>query len=155
MTCRGINHCTAMKKLTRGWQLFVMSCLLLALLPSCGSDEPEGMTVDYYIEIEEVFLVNGSTSRVDRYKESNPITMMREAIRTAYPKLNTVGDDHAVIEACDKVYDSFYEMYSGRTEDHLTALVHLKKVNKEGDLVRQSEYLKTYNINVNPPAPEQ
>lgn len=155
MTCRGINYCTTMKKLSRVWHVLVMSCLLMAILPSCGSDEPDSMTVDYYLEIEEVFLVNGATSRVDRYKESNPITMMREAIRTAYPKLNTVGDDQAVIEACDKVYDSFNEMYSGKTDDHLTALVHLIRVNKEGEIVRKSEYLKTYNINVNPPAPEE
>ena len=138
-----------MKKLSNLWLIFAFSCLLLGGLSSCGSDEPEGKCIDYYIEVEEEFLVNGAVNRTDRYKEHNPITMMKEAIDKVYPEPNTEGNDRAAIVACDEVYDWFYTAYSGN-EDHLTCLVHLVKAYKEGGLVRQSERLKTYNIDVNP-----
>lgn len=138
-----------MKKVSRLWQFFVISCLLLGGLSSCGSDEPDAKTIDYYLEIEEEFLVNGAVNHTDRYKNHNPITMMKEAIHNVYPTPDNVGNDQAVVQACDEVYARFYEMYSGN-DDHLTCLVHLVKVNKEGEIVRQSEYLKTYTIDVNP-----
>ena len=136
-----------MKKVSRVWQFFVISCLLLGGLSSCGSDEPDAKTIDYYLEIEEEFLVDGSTDHTDRYY--SPITLMRESIRRVYPTPDQVGNDEAVVQACDETYDRFYEMYTNKGE-HLTCLVHLIKVNKEGEIVRQSEYLKTYNIDVNP-----
>lgn len=143
-----------MKNLSRVWLFFAISCLLLAGLTSCGNDEPDATTIDYYMEIEEDFLVNASSNYADRYKNHNPKEMMKEAIRMAYPTPDMVGNDEAVIQACDEVYARFYEMYSGNG-DHLTCLMHLVKVNKEGALVRQSEYLKTYNIDVNPIEPEE
>ena len=136
-----------MKKVSCLWQFFVVACLLLGGLTSCGSDEPDAKTIDYYLEIEEEFLVDGSADHTDRYY--SPITLMRESIRRVYPTPDAVGNDEAVVQACDETYDRFYEMYTNKGE-HLTCLVHLIKVNKEGDIVRQSEYLKTYTIDVNP-----
>jgi len=140
-----------MKRLSHVWQLLVLLCLATGALSSCGSDEPDAMTIDYYVEVEEAFLVNSSPSHTDRY--DNPVTLMRESIHKAYPNPDKVGNDEAVIAACDETYDRFYEMYTSKTAgggDHLTCLMHLVKVNKEGPIVRQSEYLKTYSIDVNP-----
>jgi hypothetical protein len=142
-----------MKNLLHVWQFMLLSCLLLGGLSSCGSDEPQVESIDYYLEVEEEFLVNGAVNRTDRYKEHNPKTMMMEAIRNVYPKPDNVGKDDAVIQACDQVYTRFYEMYTGN-DDHLTALFHLVKAHKVGDIVKRTEYLKTYNIDVNPIEPE-
>ena len=118
-------------------------------LTSCGSDEPETNGIVYYIEIEEEFLVDGSVNHTDRYKNHNPITMLREAIQNVYPEPNSVGSDEAVIMACDEVYARFYEMYTGK-ENHLTCVVNLIKGRMESGIIRQSELLKTYNFDVNP-----
>ena len=139
-----------MKKATCLWQIFVISCLLLGGLSSCGSDEPDTKTIDYYLEVEEEFLADGSVSHTDRYY--NPRTLMMESIRRVYPTPDNVGNDDAVVKACDETYDRFYEMYTNKGE-HLTCLLHLKKVHKVGDIVRESEELKVYNIDVNPIEP--
>lgn len=143
-----------MKKVFRWCQFLVITCLLFGGLSSCGSDEPEGESIDYYMEVEEEFLVNGATNYTDRYKEHNPRTMMMEAIRNVYPKPDNVGKDEAVVQACDQVYTRFYEMYSGNG-DHLTCLFHLVKAYKVGDIVRHSERLKSYTFDVNPIEPQQ
>ena len=139
-----------MKKLSRTGLLIVLSCLLMGALSSCGSDEPEALTVDYYIEVEESFLVNGSSNFPDGYLD--PVTIMRETIRKSYPKADFVGNDEAVIRACDEAYEKFYQDYTSGG-DHLTCLMHLIKTRNEGIIVRGSERLKTYKIDVNPPLP--
>ena len=138
-----------MKKLSRMWLLLALSCLLLGGLSSCG-DEPDAKTIDYYMEVEEAFLVDGATSHTDRYY--NPKTLMNESIRRVYPTPDDVGNDEAVIQACDETCARFYGMYESKGE-HLTCLLHLIKVHKVGDIVRQSEELKAYNIDVNPIEP--
>ena len=131
-------------------QLFCALTLLvtMAAFTSCGDDdEPSTMVIDYYIDVEEEFLVNGSTQLIDRFH--SPIDLLKEAIRTTYPTPNASGDDNAVIAACDETYWRFYSMYGSRSE-HMTCLCHLVKVNKKGSIVKQSERLKTYTFDVNP-----
>lgn len=118
-----------------------------ATLTSCGDDEPKGMTIDYYLDVEEEFLVDGSKDHTDRYY--NPEARMKQAIRKAYPTPDTKGNDAAVIEACDKEYETYNSYYVGGSE-HLTCLFHLVRVQKSGDIVKQSELLKTYNYDINP-----
>jgi len=141
-----------MKNVYRICQLLVLTCVMLGGLVSCGSDEPDVDNINYYIEVEEEFLVNGTTQYTDRYKEHNPIAMMKEAVRTAYPTPDDVGKDEAVAQACDQVRDWFYDAYSGNG-DHLTCLVHLVKIHKQGDYIKSSERLRSYNIDVNPITP--
>lgn len=133
----------------------LLPLLLLALtaaLTACGNDdEPKGITVDYYLEVEEEFLVNGLVDHTDRYY--SPITLMKEVIRTAYPKPDATGKDDAVILACDNLYQRYLEMYTGKAE-HLTCLVHLVRASMDGDIVKQSVRLKTYNFDINPPETE-
>ena len=139
-----------MKRFSRTGLLFVLSCLFMGVLSSCGSDEPEPLTVNYYIEVEESFLVNGTSNYPDGY--INPVTTMRESIRKAYPMADNVGNDQAVIKACDEAYEKFYQDYTSGG-DHLTCLLHLIKSRNEGIIVRESERLKTYNFDVNPVLP--
>lgn len=126
---------------------------LLLLLPlvaftSCGDDKDEPTsTIDYYLEVEEEFLVDGAVDHTDRYY--SPITLTREALRKAYPEPNAQGDDEAVINACNEVYSRYITMYDGKAE-HLTCLYHLVRATKSGDIVKQGERLKTYLIDINP-----
>lgn len=117
-------------------------------LASCGNDEPDAGAIDYYIEVEEQFLVNGSLDGVSRY--DNPITLMNAAIQRAYPTKTQQGADQEVIAACDKAYEDFVALYEGDLRDeNLTALVNLKRVVRHGGTIRENETLKAYLFNVN------
>ena len=127
--------------------MLVLSCLLMGTLSSCGSDEPESTTVIYYLDVKAVFLVNGSSNYADGYK--NPITLMNESIRKVYPTPDAVGNDEAVIAACDEVYAMVCNDYAV-SGDHLTCEMDLTKANKTGTILRDHEVLKNYTIDVNP-----
>ena len=143
-----------MKHITREtgfWKLMVLSVLLLGMmssLTSCGNDEPANGLTDYYLEIEEQFLVNGSTDGTSRYE--NPVNLMKDAIQKAYPTKTGEGNDKAVIAACDKAFEDYVALYEGDLRDeNLTALVNLKRVIRRDGIIRESETLKTYQYNIN------
>ena len=140
-----------MKHLSKFWQalpLVVLFVIAAFTLTSCGDDdEPKGTVIDYYINVEEEFLVNESNSAPGRY--NNPVTRMREAIRRVYPVPDTKGADMEVLAACEKEQMDYIEMYTG-LPDHLTCLFHLVRVVKKGTRVIQSENLKTYVYDINP-----
>lgn len=138
-----------MRKYFNPWRMMLLSLACFAAtmtLVSCGDDEPETV-IDYYVNVEEQFLVNSSTSTTDRY--ISPSTRMNEAIRKAYPTPNETGNDAAIIEACDKEYQDYLMMYTGRPE-HFTCLLHVMRAKKVGTIVKQSEKLKTYTYDINP-----
>ena len=130
--------------------LLISTVCLAAMVTfsSCGDDEPNGEVIDYYLSIEEEFLVDGSIDHTDRY--FNPIARMKKAMREAYPTPNAQGDDDAVIAACDKEFETYQSFYTGRSE-HLTCLFHLVRVTKNNGIIRHNETLKTYYYNINPP----
>jgi len=140
----------SMKRTTCSWRHLVMSLLLIVVgvtaLTSCGDDEPKGEVIDYYVDVEGEFLVDGLTDHTDRYY--NPVKRMRDAIRQAYPTPNANGDDDGVVKACDAEHATYVNMYIGGSE-HLTCLMHLMRVVKRGDIVKQSETLKTYIYDIN------
>lgn len=129
------------------WRTLLMMLAIIGTLTSCGNDDEPDMVIGYYIEVEEGFLVNGSEDHTDRYY--SPITMMKEVIQTAYPKQTANGDDDTVIKACDELYERYLEMYTGKAE-HLTCLMHLVRANLSDDIVKHSERIRTYNIDINP-----
>ena len=134
------------------WRGLLFSLLLVAVtvsVTSCGDDEPQSNVVDYYLNVEEEFLINGSTAHTDRYY--SPVTRMREAIKKAYPNPDNQGLDDAVIAACDKEYETYNEMYTSEGGEHFTCLFHLVRAIMVNGIVKQSETLKTYTYNINPP----
>lgn len=138
------------KRYSHLWRIMVIALALsssLVALNSCGDDEPKSTVIDYYLNIEEEFLVNGSKEHTARYY--NPKDRMRAAIRQAYPTPDGKGNDEAVIAACDREYEEYVNMYSGMS-DHLTCLFHLVRATKKGDIVKQNETLKTYTYDINP-----
>ena len=143
-----------MKRLLSHWRGLMLSLVVFAAfatLSSCGNDEPDNSVIDYYLRIEEEFLVDGSTSHTDRY--FNPVTRMKSAISAAYPEPDTQGNDEAVVAACDKEFETYQSLYAGGKE-HLTCLFELVRVTKVNDIVRSNETLKVYQYNINPPAIE-
>lgn len=138
------------KYLLNPWRLMLLSLFFIVAattLSSCGDDEPSSQVIDYYVNVEEEFLVDGSTAQTDRY--ISPIPRLKDAIRKAYPTPDAKGNDDAVVAACDKEHDEYVHMYLGYPV-HMTCLVHLTRVVKQGDIVKQSETLKTYIYDINP-----
>ena len=138
------------------WRGLLFSLLILGaattFLTSCGDDEPSGTVIDYYLDIEEAFLINGSTGHTDRY--DSPIVRMQNAIRKAYPNPDKNGNDEAVVAACDKEYETYVAMYTSEGGEHFTCLFHLVRATKRGTIVVQNKELKTYVYDINPVTPE-
>lgn len=145
-----------MKRNHKLWRVLSLSLLLvftMAAVVACGDDDdPKGTVIDYYLDVEEEFLVNGSTDLADRYY--SPVTRMRKALRQAYPTPDSKGNDDAVIAACDKEYEEYVGMYEGGAE-HFTCLFRLVRATKEGTVVKQNDVLKTYTYDINAPEPAQ
>lgn len=142
---------TYMRKTFKPWLMLQLVALLVGaafVLTSCGDDdEPKGTVIDYYVNVGEVFLVNGSTATAGRYQ--NPVNRLTDAIRKAYPSPNAQGADEAVIAACDAEYTTYREMYTG-LPDHLTGLFTLVRVVKQGTRIKQSEDIRIYVYDINP-----
>ena len=102
---------------------------------------------DYYLSVEENFLVNGSKEQADRFE--NPKTRLMAAIRRVYPKPEANGNDAAVIAACDQEYAEYVDMYSGMSEN-FTCVFHLVRATMKGGIIKQNETLKTYIYDINP-----
>ena len=142
-----------MKRIFNPWRVLMISLLFVSAvftLTSCGDDEPNDTVIDYYVSVEEEFLINGSSLHVDQFY--NPKTRMMDAIRRVYPSPNKSGNDDAVLEACNHEYLAYKEMYEG-LPDHLTCVFSVKKATKVGTIVKQSETLAYYVYDINPPTP--
>lgn len=140
-----------MKHSLKLWLALALPLIAMALLmTSCGNDdEPKGAVIDYYLNVEEEFLVDGSTATINRFY--NPIVRMRQAIRSVYPQANADGADEAVLAACEKEYTDYCEMYTGiGGNEHFTCLFHLVRVVKKGDQIKRSETLRTFVYDINP-----
>ena len=141
-----------MKHTFKPWHL--LSLVLFAMgiaftMSSCGDDEPSGTVIDYYLKVEEEFLVNGSSDNVGRYY--NPKTRMMDAIRSVYPKANAQGADEIVLEVCEKEYAEYCEMYTDAgAKEHLTCMFCLMRVVKKGSKIKQSETLRRFIYDINP-----
>lgn len=132
------------------WRGLLFSLMLVGVmvtLTSCGDDEPSSTTIEYYLEVEEAFLVDGSASTASQYY--SPITRMREVIRKTYPTPDARGNDDAVMAACDKEFEEYCQMYSGDPYGHITCLFNLIRAVKVGTVVKQNDKLKTYLYDIN------
>ena len=138
------------KRFSNLWRMLVFSLVLaspLVLFTSCGDDEPKSTVIDYYLNVEEGFLVNGSQDNTSRYY--NPKDRMNAVIKQVYPTPDINGNDVAVIAACDQEYREYVEMYTGLS-DHLTCIFHLVRATKKDGIIRQNETIKTYIYDINP-----
>ena len=143
-----------MKRFFKSWHLFAITALLAATMftmTSCGDDDgPKGTVIDYYVSVEEQFLINGSTDKTDRYE--NPVTRMRNAIRKVYPNPDNKGDDERVLAACEAEYETYVGMYRMEGADHFTCLFHIVRALKKGGEVKENEILRTFVYDINPVA---
>lgn len=142
-----------MRHLFNPQRVLMISLLFLSALfslTSCGDDESKDTVIDYYVNVEAEFLIDGSTIHVNQFY--SPITRMMEAIRRVYPTPNASGNDDAVREACNQEYLAYKEMYEG-LPDHITCIFTVMKVNKVGYVVKKSEPFAYYLYDINPPSP--
>lgn len=142
-----------MKHLTKPLRVLLLSLLFVSTVltfNSCGNDEPDADVIDYYVRVDEEFLVDGSTTLVNRFY--SPRDRMREAIRKVYPTPDKNGNDDAVLAACEKEFEDYYAMYEGLPE-HFTCLICVVKTHMSGYTVKQSEPLMYYHYDINPPEP--
>jgi hypothetical protein len=139
-----------MKRFFKPWHLFAITLVLVATtlftMTSCGDDEPDATVVDYYVNVEEQFLITGSTDKTDRYE--NPVTRMRNAIHKAYPSPDNKGNDEAVLAACEQEYQTYKQLYLGYA-DHFTCLFHIVRAVKQGNEVKENVTLLTYVYDIN------
>lgn len=140
-----------MKHYFKPWQLLPLVLFVVGLaftLSSCGDDEPSGTVIDYYLQVEEEFLVNGSSDGVSRFY--NPKERMMEAIRSVYPKANAEGADELVLAACEKEYADYCNMYTDAgNKEHFTCIFSLVRVVKNGTRIKQSETLRRFIYDIN------
>lgn len=139
-----------MKHSFKFWRVLPLVALLVVAafaMTSCGSDdEPSGTVVNYYVHVDEDFLVNGTTNGIDRFP--NPVTRMREAIRKVYPTPNAKGADEAVFAACEEEYTTCRELLS-IYPDHFTCLIRLKRIVSKGTRIQQNDELRVYVYDIN------
>ena len=139
-----------MKRFFKPWHLFAITLVLVGTLftmTSCGNDDdPKSVVVDYYVSVEEQFLINGSSDKTDRYE--NPVTRMRNAIHNVYPTPDATGKDEVVLAACDKEFEAYKQMYLGY-DDHFTCLFHIVRAVKLGNEVKENVTLRTYVYDIN------
>ena len=94
------------KNITRALRLLVtMAVLMMPVITSCGSDEPD-WTVGYYMEIQSSSAFMASSEDEEQgtmsdHEESNvlytTIMRMKRALRDVYPVATRQGDDGMVI----------------------------------------------------------
>ena len=140
-----------MSRQKSAWRLLLLAIIVvsgLGVFTSCGDDDDKTNAIDYYFEVEEQFLVNGSKDRTTMYQ--NPIPLMQDAIKKAYPTPNPQGNDQAVLAACDQAYKDYVSLYEDLNDDNLTALIHLKRAVRINGLIKESVNLKTYHFIINP-----
>ncbi len=143
-----------MKHTFKPWHLLPLVLLVIGIaftMTSCGDDEPSGTVIDYYLKVEEGFLVDGSAEKAKSFV--SPVDRMREVIRSVYPTPNAQGADEAVLAACEQEYAQYCSTYAGLSGNaQITCIFDLMRVVKKGSQIQQSETLRkfVYAINSTP-----
>jgi len=128
--------------------LTLLALVAMLALTACGDDEPDVNKVDYIVSVEAELQVNGTTSDHSNYLD--PVTLMKDAVRSVYPKADTEGADDAVLAACNKCYQEYVEMYTGYP-DNITCTINLVRATLDNDgKVRQLQTMMTYVYDINP-----
>ena len=140
-----------MKHTFKPWRLLPLVLFVVCMaftMTSCGDDEPSEIVIDYYLKVEEAFLVDGSSSGVERFY--NPKDRMMAAIRSVYPTPNSQGADADVFAACEKEYHDYIVMYAGMgNKEHLTCIFDLVRIVKSGSRILESFTLRKYVYDIN------
>ena len=144
---------------------FIFLVLMLAIptttMTSCGDDEPD-MLVGYYLSIQSQVRLTLSEEDESQGTSASPvqdmlsttIVRMRNALRIAYPMPNYHGNDSHVISALDDIYKDYKSMY-GSSERNTVCVVKLCRARMEGEIVKKSKTLKTYQFGAIPPGSDE
>jgi len=139
---------TSINKNRQLWLLALMVTVasLAMTLTACGSDEPDSNNIDYYIRVDNPFMVNNSEELAARY--TSPAEELKAAIRKVYPTPDSEGADEVVMAACSQAQQDYIAMYAGYT-GHFTCTLSLLRVRLQNGIIKQNEVLATYEFNIN------
>ena len=119
-----------------------MCTVAVSVFTSCENNNEPDMWVAYYVSVESrVPMSVGPDVQSDQMCTVK--NLMKEAILDAYPVQDMVGNDAAVMKACDEAYNNyriFYPTGGQRSE----CVLKIYRTRMENEVVRQSTTIKTY-----------
>ena len=124
--------------------LSLMCTFAVSVFTSCEDCNEPDEWIAYYVSIESRAPMYG-TPNVQNDLMVTATKLMKDAILDAYPVQNIVGDDAAVMRACDEAYRHYRIFYPAGKQD-TQCVLKIYRVRIEDDIMRQSMPLKTYNL---------
>ena len=124
--------------------LSMMCAFAVSVFTSCEDYNEPDEWIAYYVSIESREPMYGTPS-VQNDMLVTVTNMMKDAILDAYPVQNIVGDDAAVMKACDEAYRNYRLFYpAGKQNDKCVLKIYRTRM--KDDVVKQSMSIKTYNL---------
>ena len=124
--------------------LSLMCTFAVSVFTSCENYNEPDEWIAYYVSIDSRVPMQG-TPYVQNDQMCTVTKLMKDAILEAYPVQNIVGDDAAVMKACDEAYRNYRIFYPAGKQD-TQCVLKIYRVRVEDDIMRQSVSLKTYNL---------
>ena len=128
----------------RALLLSLMCAMAVSVFTSCENNNEPDEWIAYYVSIESRAPMYG-TPKVQNDMMVTVTKLMKDAILEAYPVQNIVGDDAAVMKACDEAYSN-YRIFYPSGKQNTQCVLKIYRTRMENDVVRQSMPLKTYNL---------
>lgn len=126
----------------RVFLLSLMCTVAVSVFTSCENNNEPDMWIAYYVSVESrVPMSVGPNAQSDQMNTVK--SLMKDAILDAYPVQDMVGNDAAVMKACDESYNN-YRIFYPASEQRSECVLKIYRTRMENDIVRQSTPLKTY-----------
>mgnify|MGYP006916043003 CR=1 FL=1 len=134
-------------KLLRRLAMMLLAAMMLCSLGGCTSeDEPES-GIDYYLGIQTKYYIYRIPGAIPPAPQEDMIgfltSKMKIRIREVYPKRGLVGNDNAVLAACDEIYREYREI-GYKTETKCVAVLY--RADMSGTIVKRSTPIKRYSF---------
>lgn len=137
------------------FKLSLATLLLLMLVASCGSEEPEGVD-SYYLDIQSQVPLNlhddddnnqGTMSGDEKSDVlSHAVLLMKRSLQTVTSEKNSVrANDVAVIRVCDSIYNAYVKAY-GNMERIIVCQVKVYRTKVVKGVQQYNMPLKTYHF---------
>lgn len=127
--------------------MLVALCLFTVTgFTSCNSDDEPDLVVGYYLSVQsrvKIYSRGGLPPAPKEHMIGKMTIQMKERINEVYPVRDLVGNDAAVMMACDDVYDTYKESHM---QANAECVVILNRAWMSGIVVKQSKPIKTYRF---------
>ena len=124
--------------------LSLMCTVAVSVFTSCENNNEPNEWIAYYVSVES--RVPMSVSPNVQSDQMNTVkNLMKDAIHDAYPVQDMVGNDAAVMKACDEAYNNYRTFYPAG-QQKTECVLKIYRTRMENEIVRQSIPLKTYSL---------